>query len=229
MLLRPALAAVLSIIPFARAATAAPLTVRRARTCVPQLEEGREYNVFQAGREASGADAQVWEFLPPAGNPEAVTGGAVYVSETNSPENGGFYIRDGGNGTYTLSLASQEEGAQCLRTVGKDRPLTSGPCDLEKAQVNRPPPQSHNQAALTRLTQMEPQFTLSCSSCSSTLPTNPGSFAARACVFTSIASPGYAIFSVPNGDSPDEPGLARVEVRKQAVRSARQSWDLVLS
>ncbi|GAA5884647.1 hypothetical protein JCM6882_005333 [Rhodosporidiobolus microsporus] len=201
-----ALSGLLPLLPLAHTA-AAPVALSRrwSRTsCEPELVEGAVYNVFQAGRAA-----QTWEFLPPAGKPQATTGGALYVSETDTPENGGFFVQKEDNGTYTLSLASRDEGVQCVRTVGKNRALTTGPCDLVKAQ-----------------------FTLSCSSCAAPSPSlspEAGSFAARACVLTSLASPGYCIFSVPNADSPDEPGLANLEARKCAVRAARQSWDLVVS
>ncbi|GAA6002215.1 hypothetical protein JCM10207_003130 [Rhodosporidiobolus poonsookiae] len=201
MLLPSLIAAVVALAHLSSAA--ATLDARRMRTCVPDLEAGEVLNVFRAGQ----AD-EAWEFLPSTKYPTAVTGGAVYLSQTDTPENGGWYLSEveGQNGTFTLSLASQEAGVQCLRTVGKNRAVTTGPCD-----------------------QLKSTFTLTCTTCPSSSASSSSAdasarYLARACTFTSLASPGYCLQAVAAAGSP---GLGQLEARKCAARSRAQAWDLV--
>ncbi|GAA6038897.1 hypothetical protein JCM8097_000562 [Rhodosporidiobolus ruineniae] len=181
------------------------LAARRLRTCIPAFEEGAVYNVFAAGK----AD-ETWEYVPPASNLAATTGGAFFLSEGDAPESGGFYITSvegEESGTFTLSV-----NEQCLRTIGKNRALTSGPCALVKST-----------------------FTLSCTSCpSSSSPPTAGTPVGRACTLTSRASPGYCVASVsPSSSSSSVPsgngsrGLGGLEARKCQTRARAQSWDLV--
>ncbi|BGP14599.1 hypothetical protein JCM10213_001947 [Rhodosporidiobolus nylandii] len=163
-------------------------------SCVPDFaDEAVMYNVFQAGRGSAKNE-----------------GGAVFLSETDSPENGAWYISpaEGGNGTFTLSLASKDEGVQCLRSVGRGRQLTTGACGLEKAQ-----------------------FTLSCSTCPPSGPSTQNvAFAGRACVLRSLASPEHCVASVvppANATGAAQPGLAELRLEACRVRTRRQAWDFI--
>ncbi|GAA5855534.1 hypothetical protein JCM8547_007877 [Rhodosporidiobolus lusitaniae] len=185
---------------------------RRGRTCVPDFEVGKVLNVFQAGR----VDEAV-EYLPPVRNASATSGGSFFLSETDTPENGGFCTSLDVNGTFRMSLASHDEGVQCLRSVGKNRGVTTGPCELLKA-------------TFTLSCTLCPSPSLSSASSNSTTPA-PASYAGKACTITSLASPGYCLTTVPSSLAANETattrGLGGLETRKcLGGRSREQSWDL---
>ncbi|BGP01305.1 hypothetical protein RTBOTA2_000992 [Rhodotorula toruloides] len=170
-------------------------------SCAVVLENGRLVNVFSKNKRT-----WAWDYLPSADS----SGGTVYLSETDSPEDGAWHVvqAQGMNSSViTLNLASDEESFQCIRVTGKNRLATTGACSLEKSQ-----------------------FTISCESCAplSTSPTT-GLALASGCQLRSVASPTQCLSTIsPTADSPRK--LAAIGTRTCAgLRGWGQLWDLVVA
>ncbi|BGP46740.1 hypothetical protein JCM10450v2_002588 [Rhodotorula kratochvilovae] len=114
---------------------AAAATLANAATCVPTLPANALLNVFSVGRSTG-----VWEYVPPAREPAATSGGGLFLSWTDTAENGAFYVQqratvDGtGEAVWTLSLGSHDAGVQCVTAQGKNGAATTGGCDDPEAE-----------------------------------------------------------------------------------------------
>ncbi|GAA5881208.1 hypothetical protein JCM1840_001285 [Sporobolomyces johnsonii] len=148
-------------------------------------------------------DSAVWDWLP-ASNNETMAGGTIYVSGTDTPEDGAWYITATTNGAdrYRLSLADEAAGKHCL-VADDGRQLTTGSCDGD-----------------------ESLFTVSCALCtatsssSNTIPLASGCTIRAASSTTSGMCPTWVRAGATRG-------LGEVELKRCRSRFKWQLWDFV--
>ncbi|GAA5925422.1 hypothetical protein JCM3775_001407 [Rhodotorula graminis] len=177
---------------------------------VPSGDTDGLVNVFAVSRGVA-----TWEYVPPSpSGPKS--GGALYLSQTDTPEDGAFFIveqasRDPAHEgpVWTLSLGSQEPGVQCVSAPGKMLPTTTGSCD-----------------------DLAAEFELTCLSCPATTAASSttaetGTALARRCTLRSVAAEGQcltAVFQTATSVT------RRIATRAcKGNRAADQVWDLRLA
>ncbi|GAA5929599.1 uncharacterized protein JCM15063_004198 [Sporobolomyces koalae] len=195
---------------FKERTTATNETPTTASGCLPRLHNETLYNLFAPN------DA-VWEWIPDSHSGESLTGGTVFVSGTDSPEDGAYYflpVHLDSNGTvgYRLNLADHEVGKHCL-VARSGRQLSTAACE------------KHDSI-----------FTISCSECPSISPASassgdkvgsgcqirahtPATFSSRYCTSwtrTSIPGvPGYGAV-----------GLKACRAVADETTNIVQTWDI---
>ncbi|GAA5899435.1 hypothetical protein JCM8208_001645 [Rhodotorula glutinis] len=184
--------------------------------CIPSLpapSAGADglLNVFAMGRAVA-----TWDYVPPSSSwPKA--GGALYLSQIDTPEDGAFYVVERASldpahedPVWTLSLGSQEPSVQCVSASGKMSMATTGSCD-----------------------ELEAEFELSCLSCPSTAASSSSSTAAsgtslaRGCTLRSVAAGGQCLTAVYTSSTSVTPRIATRTCK--GSRAAGQVWDLRLA
>ncbi|GAA5836110.1 hypothetical protein JCM9279_002197 [Rhodotorula babjevae] len=167
-------------------------------------------NIFALGRAVA-----AWEYVPPSPSwPKS--GGALYLSQTDTPEDGAFYVAERASldpaqedPVWTLSLGSQEPGVQCVSAPSKLASATTGSCD-----------------------ELAAEFELSCLSCpaqaaSSSPDASTGTAVARGCMLRSVAAGGQCLTAAYFSSSSATP---RIVTRAcKGSRGAGQVWDLRLA
>ncbi|GAA5917059.1 hypothetical protein JCM5296_004076 [Sporobolomyces johnsonii] len=168
------------------------------QSCTPAFADGALYNVF-----ATGNNSAVWDWLPASSN-ETTAGGTIYVSGTDTPEDGAWYITAAANGAdrYRLSLADEAAGKHCL-VADDGRQLTTGSCDGD-----------------------ESLFTVSCALCTATSSSSNTIPLASGCTLRAApsTSSGLCPTWVRAGATR---GLGEVELKRCRSRFKWQLWDFL--
>ncbi|GAA5857593.1 hypothetical protein JCM5353_006872 [Sporobolomyces roseus] len=176
-------------------------------SCSPAFGEDQMYNIFVAGNGSA-----AWEWLPDFYSGNAKEGGNLFVSGTDSPEDGAYYFIPVNStksttkpistktktvNNYRLSLADQEKGQHCL-VARSGKMLSTGSCEEDDSI-----------------------FTVSCSSCSSATG-NIGS----SCRIQSNNSRYCTTWFKKQGELPGSPGYGPIGV-KLCRKLVWQNWDIV--
>ncbi|GAA5898126.1 uncharacterized protein JCM6883_000931 [Sporobolomyces salmoneus] len=179
-------------------------------TCNPSFGDETLYNIF-----ARGNDSAVWEWVPDFYSGNDSSGGTVFVSGTDTPQDGAYYFlpatlpssadnstTSAGNSTstttaYRLNLADKPKGQHCI--VAKNgRTLTTGSCENDDSI-----------------------FIISCSTCSSA----PSNCRIRATV-PAISSAYCTSWRAGAATIPGVPGYGAVGLRSCKDGAKGQEWDI---
>ncbi|GAA5949847.1 hypothetical protein JCM21900_004223 [Sporobolomyces salmonicolor] len=194
-----ACALALSAVPATSIKTFKEATSAVEQSCTPAFADGALYNVF-----ATGNNSAVWDWLPASSN-ETARGGTIYVSGTDTPEDGAWYVTaaaENGADKYRLSLADEAAGKHCL-VADNGRKLSTGSCDGD-----------------------ESLFTVSCALCTATSSSSDTTPLASGCILrtTSSTTSGLCPTWVKAGATR---GLGEVELKTCRSRFKWQLWDFV--
>ncbi|GAA6007172.1 hypothetical protein JCM11491_003030 [Sporobolomyces phaffii] len=191
------------------------LVVNGTTSCVPAVGNETLYNIFAAGNTSA-----VWEWIPNFYSGNATSGGTVFVSGTDSPEDGAYSFlpvdRDHplvtnsttAGGAFRLNLADRPRGQHCI--VAQDgRVLTTGSCENDDSI-----------------------FFVTCSNCSSDAAAAVDKVGAACRIRAAVAPPlaSSSCTSWAAGASPPPPGVpgyGPVGLRTCKDGMKGQEWDLV--
>ncbi|GAA5957087.1 hypothetical protein JCM3765_005402 [Sporobolomyces pararoseus] len=187
-------------------------------TCTPQFEVETMYNIF-----ASGNDSAVWEWMPTFYSGDDSQGGTVFVSGTDSPEDGAYYFLPASLpssnistssstnsastvSAFRLNLADKPKGQHCI--VAQDgRTLTTGSCE--------------NSDSI---------FLVSCSTCGS-FTSNPkiGSTCQIRSTVPAVSTSYCTSWAASSVSIPGVPGYGPVGLRACQAGTKGQQWDIRLA
>ncbi|GAA5996302.1 hypothetical protein JCM5350_006505 [Sporobolomyces pararoseus] len=188
-------------------------------TCTPQFQ-AEMYNIF-----ASGNDSAVWEWMPTFYSGDDSQGGEVFVSGTDSPEDGAYYFLPASlpssnistsaltnsassASAFRLNLVDKAKGEHCI--VAQDgRTLTTGSCQ--------------NNDSI---------FLVSCSTCASF--TSNSTIGGSTCQIRSTvparSSSSYCTsWAASSAGTPGVPGYGPVGLRACQTGTKGQQWDIRLA
>ncbi|GAA5871407.1 hypothetical protein JCM16303_000745 [Sporobolomyces ruberrimus] len=200
------------------------ITPNGTSNCVPSFGNDTMYHIFARGNGKSSTHIP-HEDSSPSG--DSSKGGTVFVSGTDSPEDGAYYflpvslplipdnstVSTAMNGTMTslafrLNLADQPMGQHCV-VAQNGRVLTTGSCENDDSI-----------------------FVVTCSTCpspadESTTPGKIGSTCRIRAILPAMSSAYCTSWNYSAGPIPGVPGYGAVGMRKCKDGMKGQEWDIV--